>query len=797
MGAVHEAIDLRLHHTVAVKRMTAEGAGATRAFEREGQLLASLRHAGLPSVTDYFAEGDGRFLVMQYIEGEDLEQIRRRHGGVCARADVLGWAADLLDIVAFLHRHDPPVVHRDIKPANIKLTPKGDIVLVDFGLAKSAHLETTHLGDVGEPRSVYGFTPSYAPPEQLAGTGTDARSDLYAIGATLYHLLTGVMPAAANQRLVAIANGAPDPLQPAHLVHRGVGAALSAIVTRAMSLSVHDRFQTAEELRSALAALPSLDHQEARGREVSDERRVDAAMPSEAQLGTTVDLIVQVRFAASPPLGLEDWPGKHAPDSIEQASEAVRVTYPTDPSSGRELPARLRIKIVAPDFTVNGTADCLIEVPPAQYSKRLTVLLTPLREGVCRAHVEIYASDSLHLGTLLLEITAHPSASATQELRVAQLVLRMVTRELPKPEARPMVASRTGIAVAQASQLSTRPSEEPDTGSHAPISDTDPAPAPPLRTGRVSRWAAVGAPLAVVAIGAVVMWQTGPMPTQVTEIVPAGPPTNETRAAPPADLTPPVPMAPTEPGAAPPPPRGDIPAASQPPEPPAAAERRPSGPRGSVTESKVEERLLENRSADRLADPLPTSPKPATNDVMPRPNESSQDFLQRNRNAQQDYALATRLYNVGDYLTATRVFGDLAKREPGWRDVATYLERAGQALDKERQQAIADGLRYEGAGHKSYLAKNLSQAATELTAARDAFERGGRLQAANADKLLADNLERRRLVAKASLNLAYTNANQRNTAEAVKWLQLVINLLPAGDSIRVQSESALAKIAPR
>ena len=528
MGAVYEAIDLRLHHTVAVKRMTAEGAGATRAFEREAQLLASLRHAGLPSVTDYFAETDGRFLVMQYIEGEDLEQIRRRHGGVCARADVLGWAADLLNIVAFLHRHDPPVVHRDIKPANIKLTPKGDIVLVDFGLAKSAHLETTQAGDLSEQRSVYGFTPSYAPPEQLAGTGTDARSDLYSIGATLYHLLTGVMPAAANQRLVAIANGAPDPLQPAHLVHRGVGVALSAIVTRAMSLSVHDRFQTVEDMRSALAALPSLDHQETRGREVHDERRIDAAMPREAQVGTTVDLIVQVRFTASPPLGLEDRPGKHAPDSIEQASEAIRVTYPTDPVSGRELPARLRVKIVAPDFTINGAADCLIEVPPAQYSKRLTVLLTPLREGVCRARVEIYASDSLHLGTLPLETTAHPSASAAQELRVAQLVLHLVARELPKPQARPMVASRTGIAVAQSSELSTRPSEEPDIG---------PAP-PPQRTGRMSRWAVLGATLAVVAIGAVVMWQTGLMRPTVTEI---GPPTTETTAAPPTAQTSPPP----------------------------------------------------------------------------------------------------------------------------------------------------------------------------------------------------------------------------------------------------------------
>ena len=572
MGTVYEAIDLRLQHAVAVKRMTAEGIEAMRAFEQEAQLLASLRHSGLPSVIDYFVERDGRFLVMQYIEGEDLEKIRRRHGGVCARADVLGWAADLLTVLAFLHRYDPPVVHRDIKPANIKLTPKGDIVLVDFGLAKSGHLATTQPPDAGEPRSVYGFTPSYAPPEQQAGTGTDGRSDLYAVGATLYHLLTGVMPAAANQRVAAIASGSPDPLQPAHLINRGVGASLSAIVARAMSLSVHDRFQSAEEMRSALAVLPSLDHQEARGRELHDERRVDAAMPSEAQVGTTVDLIVQVRFAGSPLLGLEDWPGKRAPDSIEQASESLHVTYPTDPHSGRELPARLRVKIVAPDFTVNGTGDCLIEVPPAEYSKRLAFLLTPHREGVCRAHVEVYASDSLHLGTVPLEITASPSATAGPDFRVAQLVLRMGTRELLRPEARPMVPSRTGIAVALPSPSVKSRANSNDIETRAPVDQSIQArrATPP----RASRWVAVGAPLAVLVIGAVLVWQTGPMSRDTATVVTTAPRDGGTAAGPPPLTVPPtstvpamtVPPAGTPSGVVSPPAPGQMP-----PKPPAAS----------------------------------------------------------------------------------------------------------------------------------------------------------------------------------------------------------------------------------
>ena len=219
MGAVYEAIDLRLRNTVAVKKMTAEGREAQRAFEREGRLLAMLRHRTLPVVIDYFVEDSSCYLVMQFIEGEDLAAHVRRHGA-CPEKDVQRWAAEVLAALVYLHGLETPVIHRDIKPANIKVTPRGDVVLLDFGLAKGAPGSETRPAD--DDQSIYGFTPNYAPPEQLQFQRTDARSDLYALGATLYHLVMGGAPPSAVDRSAAIGLGRPDPL---------IGATTSATVS--------------------------------------------------------------------------------------------------------------------------------------------------------------------------------------------------------------------------------------------------------------------------------------------------------------------------------------------------------------------------------------------------------------------------------------------------------------------------------------------------------------------------------------------------------------------------------------
>src|SRR5438876_3118188 len=136
MGAVYKATDTRLRATVALKETLVLGDAARKAFEREAQLLASLRHHTLPKVSDHFTEGEGQFLVMEFISGDDLAALLARRGSPFPASDVLRWADQLLDALDYLHTQQPPIIHRDIKPQNTKLTDRGEIILLDFGLAK-------------------------------------------------------------------------------------------------------------------------------------------------------------------------------------------------------------------------------------------------------------------------------------------------------------------------------------------------------------------------------------------------------------------------------------------------------------------------------------------------------------------------------------------------------------------------------------------------------------------------------------------------------------------------------------
>jgi serine/threonine protein kinase len=423
MGAVYEAIDARLHNSVAVKQTIVSNVELDRAFE--AKLLAGVRHPALPVVIDYFVGSEGQFLVMQYIEGEDLAHLLQRRGA-CDFDDVLRWAFEALEALQYLHGSSPPIVHRDIKPANLKWTPGGALVLLDFGLAKGRRSDTTPFS---EDRSLFGFTLRYAPLEQIEGRGTSARSDIYALGATLYHLATGVAPPSARERGGAVSTGQPDPLVDAHRVNARVGAAFSAILARAMALDATARFDSAAAMRSALLELPTVAAATKPPRRPTvSERRLDAAMASQAEVGKQIDLIVQVRFGDSPRLGLEDWPSRVRPTQIEQGSEPLQLTHPVDPKSGAQLPARLRIKLVAPDFTVAGAAEQVIDVPPDEYSKRLPFLLTPRHAGYCRVNIEVYSLDAVHLGTIPVEAEAVATGVAQSIMRVAHLVLGVMTR---------------------------------------------------------------------------------------------------------------------------------------------------------------------------------------------------------------------------------------------------------------------------------------------------------------------------------------------------------------------------------
>ena len=174
MGAVYQAVDRRLGNTVALKQTLIGGAQFSRAFEREAQLLAGLRHPALPKVIDHFAGEAGQFLVMEFIPGNDLATMLAARGGPFPLEDMLRWSDQVLDALDYLHTQQPPLIHRDIKPQNMKVMPRGEIILLDFGLAKGSASQSS----APTTGSLFGYTPQYAPLEQIQGTGTDQRTDL-------------------------------------------------------------------------------------------------------------------------------------------------------------------------------------------------------------------------------------------------------------------------------------------------------------------------------------------------------------------------------------------------------------------------------------------------------------------------------------------------------------------------------------------------------------------------------------------------------------------------------------------
>src|SRR5687767_13414851 len=249
MGAVYEAIDQRLDTTVALKETLFSDERLRKQFEREARLLARLHHPALPRVSDHFSESEGQFLVMQFIPGDDLSEMMTRKRGPFPADQVFTWGDQLLDALDYLHTQDPQIVHRDIKPQNLKLTSRGQIILLDFGLAKG---QVGELSRVTTSASIFGYTPNYAPLEQIQGLGTDARSDIYSLAATVYHLMTGVKPPDALTRAAAIVNGQPDPLLSASEVNSAVGARVADVLQRAMAQNREQRYPSAAEMRRAL-----------------------------------------------------------------------------------------------------------------------------------------------------------------------------------------------------------------------------------------------------------------------------------------------------------------------------------------------------------------------------------------------------------------------------------------------------------------------------------------------------------------------------------------------------------------
>ena len=242
MGAVYEALDTVLNIKVAVKENSQSGEQFTRQFRREAALLSQLNHPNLPRVTDHFAIPEsGQYLVMDFIEGQDLRERLAQHGPM-PENEVVAIGSAVCNALAYLHTRRPPIIHRDIKPGNIKLTSTSHVYLVDFGLAKFS--QTGQATTTG----AQALTPGYAPPEQY-GQGTEPRSDIYALGATLYAILTGKIPQDSLERAMGTTT-----LTPIHKLNPEVSLQTAAAIEKALSIRMEDRFQDAGEFCSALTA---------------------------------------------------------------------------------------------------------------------------------------------------------------------------------------------------------------------------------------------------------------------------------------------------------------------------------------------------------------------------------------------------------------------------------------------------------------------------------------------------------------------------------------------------------------
>jgi serine/threonine-protein kinase len=215
-------------------------------FQGEFEVLRDLQHDNLPRYYGMFETHQRGYLVMELVQGKSLSDILHEEQRPLLETQVLGYAVQLCDVLSYLHGQPSPLLHRDIKPANIRFTPHGVIKLVDFGLLKRG-VDTTHI-------SRRGLTTAYAPIEQYGGQGarTDARTDIYSLGATLYHLLTFQSPLPVTERVASSTDQLPSPL----LYNPHLSRPMVQAILRAMEIRPEARFATAAQFRQALIGLP-------------------------------------------------------------------------------------------------------------------------------------------------------------------------------------------------------------------------------------------------------------------------------------------------------------------------------------------------------------------------------------------------------------------------------------------------------------------------------------------------------------------------------------------------------------
>jgi hypothetical protein len=277
MGAIYLAHDEVLNVNIAIKENLYTTEEHSQQFRQEATILAKLRHPNLPRVIDHFVlQGEGEYLVMDYIEGQNLQEVIEKQGKPLPEEEVVRIGVVICEALKYLHSRRPPIIHRDIKPGNIKTTREGQIILVDFGLAK--HYQQDEMTAVGAK----GTTAGYSPVEQY-GHGTDARSDIYALGATLYTLITGQVPPEALDRALENNN-----LRPISEFNPEVSESLQQAIEKAMAVQADDRFQNAKAFQEALLAAYPLPDFSARESTVLPQTGSAGATPQQGVYEPTV-----------------------------------------------------------------------------------------------------------------------------------------------------------------------------------------------------------------------------------------------------------------------------------------------------------------------------------------------------------------------------------------------------------------------------------------------------------------------------------------------------------------------------
>ncbi len=308
MGTVYLAYDQTLDIKVALKENLNPDPESEAQFKREAKLLASLRHPNLPRVTDHFILEEIQYLVMDYIEGDDLQTVLTRQQPDVA--EVMKWSDDVCDALTFLHTRQPPVVHRDIKPGNLKLQPDGRVILVDFGIAKANTDDQTATG-------ARGMTPGFSPPEQFGGSGTDARSDQYALGATLYYLMTGKQPANSIDRMLN-----QGELIPPREINPEIPERAETAIMHALALPKNERFPDVAGFKSAMHGGADLPTVRAGG------------LPRAVRLGAPILILAVLGIAAVLLLGGGAlFGGGQSAESEPTEPIAAIVAEPTDTAS--------------------------------------------------------------------------------------------------------------------------------------------------------------------------------------------------------------------------------------------------------------------------------------------------------------------------------------------------------------------------------------------------------------------------------------------------------------------------------